>query len=51
MSQREVECRRFIECAQSAWLAIPQDTIRKLFDSMPRRLVVVRKAKGWQTNY
>ena len=43
----EAERRRFIECAQAAWRAIPQDTIRKLFDSMPRRLAAVRKAKGW----
>lgn len=47
----EEDRERFIKCAKEAWDAIDQAKIRKLFDSMPRRLKAVRKAKGWQTKY
>ena len=48
----EEDRERFIKCAkEEAWDAIDQAKIRKLFNSMPRRLKAVRKAKGWQTKY
>ena len=33
------------------WRKIPQDTIRSLVDSMPRRLAAVIRAKGGHTKY
>jgi hypothetical protein len=36
---------------KEAWLKIPSALIRKLIESMPRRLDAVRKSKGWQTKY
>ena len=34
-----------------AWQKIPNSLIKRLVESMPRRLEAVRKAKGWQTKY
>ena len=33
------------------WSLIPQATLHKLYNSMPRRLVALRKAQGWHTRY
>jgi hypothetical protein len=32
--------------AKEAWILLPQDLMRKLIDSMPRRIRAVIKAKG-----
>lgn len=36
---------------RSEWDKIPQEYLRSLYDSMPRRLEAVKKAKGWPTKY
>lgn len=41
----------FKRCVIIAWDAIPQETIRKLMDSMRNRLCAVRDARGWYTKY
>jgi transposase len=48
---REVDREAFIEAAQEAWQALPQDLMKTLIDSMPRRINAVIKARGWQTKY
>jgi hypothetical protein len=42
---------RLCAAAKEAWMLLPQDLMRKLIDSMPRRIRAVIKAKGWQTKY
>lgn len=36
---------------QEAWRAIPQDLIRRLIESLPRRLRAVIRARGYYTKY
>lgn len=36
---------------KEAWLAVPQELIDRLIQSMPNRLAALRKAKGWYTKY
>jgi transposase len=44
--------KRFGSCAKVAWNAISQELIRCLLESLPRRLRVVIRARGWYTqNY
>lgn len=38
-------------CLRIAWAAIPQDLIRRLIASMPRRLAAVIRARGYYTKY
>lgn len=40
-----------IRCIKLAWAAIPPSLIRKLVESLPRRLEAVRLARGWYTKY
>ena len=47
----QVDRDLFIKAAQEAWQALPQDLMKKLINSMLRRIEAVRKARGWQTRY
>ena len=40
-----------IQNRKSKWNEITADTLKKLIDSMPRRLLEVIKAKSYQTFY
>lgn len=40
-----------IEAAQSTWDEIENDLLKKLVESMPRRLAAVIAANGWYTKY
>jgi transposase len=51
MGNSEADWDALKEAIKEAWLAIPNWLIKKLIESMPRRLAAVRKAKGWQTKY
>jgi transposase len=51
MGNSESDWDALNDALQEAWLKIPNSLIRKLVESMPRRLEAVRKAKGWQTKY
>jgi hypothetical protein len=51
MGNSESDWDALKEAIKEAWLAIPNWLIKKLIESMPRRLAAVRKAKGWQTKY
>lgn len=50
LRRNKVCIAEFCECLQKAWVAIPQDQIRDLIYSMPRRLEACTKAKGWYTS-
>jgi hypothetical protein len=45
------DIEKFKACLVATWDAIPQDFIRGLMESMPRRVETCRKAKGWYTKY
>ena len=51
MGQSKEDLERLIEACKEAWLAINQGLMRRLIDSMDRRLEAVKKAHGWQTKY
>ena len=51
MGQSKEDLERLIEAYKEAWLAIDQGLMRRLIDSMDRRLEAVKKAHGWQTKY
>ena len=38
-------------CLRAVWAAIPQDLIRRLVESLPRRLAAVVRARGYYTLY
>ena len=42
---------KFITAIESKWNEITADTLKKLINSMPRRLLEVIKVKGYQTSY
>jgi transposase len=46
----EETLRALIEAAKEAWHAIPQQILRNLSDSMPRRVKDIIKAEGWYTD-
>ena len=51
MGQSKEDLERLIKACKEAWLAIDQGLMRRLIDSMDRRLEAVKKAHGWQTKY
>jgi DDE superfamily endonuclease len=51
MGQSKEDLERLIEACKEAWMALDQGLMRRLIDSMERRLKAVRKADGWQTKY
>lgn len=51
LKRNELDISRFKEYLRAAWEAIPQDLIDRLIRRMPRRLRVVKKARGWYTKY
>jgi hypothetical protein len=51
MGQSMEDLERLIEACKEAWMALDQGLMRRLIDSMERRLKAVRKADGWQTKY
>ena len=51
MGQSIEDLERLIEACKEAWMALDQGLMRRLIDSMERRLKAVRKARGWQTKY
>lgn len=51
LRKNKVDIEEFKECLQKAWAAIPQDQIRALIESVPRRVKACRQAKGWYTRY
>jgi hypothetical protein len=51
MGQSKKDLERLIKACKEAWLAIDQGLMRRLIDSMDRRLEAVKKAHGWQTKY
>ena len=51
MGQSERDLQYLIEACKEAWMALDQGLMRRLIDSMERRLKAVRRAHGWQTKY
>lgn len=51
LRKNKVDIEEFKECLQKAWAALPQDQIRVLVASVPRRVEACRKARGWYTRY
>jgi hypothetical protein len=51
LKNNEADRARFEACAKAAWDAIPQDQIRGLLESLPRRLRAVIRVRGWYTKY
>jgi len=51
MGQSQEDLERLIKACKEAWMALDQGLMRRLIDSMERRLKAVRKAHGWQTKY
>jgi hypothetical protein len=51
MGRSEEDWKALQDALQEAWLALPDSLIRRLVESMPRRLAACRKARGWQTKY
>jgi len=51
MGQSQEDLERLIKACKEAWMALNQGLMRRLIDSMERRLKAVRKAHGWQTKY
>ncbi|OCK78213.1 hypothetical protein K432DRAFT_458749 [Lepidopterella palustris CBS 459.81] len=51
MGGSKEDLKALCDAAKEAWLALPQDLMRKLINSMPKRIRTVIKAKGWQTKY
>jgi hypothetical protein len=51
MGKSEAALDAFIQAAEDAWHALPQELMQQLVDSMERRIRAVIKAKGWQTKY
>jgi len=46
MGQSKEDLERLIKAYKEAWMALNQRLMRRLIDSMERRLKVGRKAKG-----
>lgn len=42
---------RLIDVAKECWHEIDPEILKKLSDSMPRRVIAVLKAEGWYTDY
>ena len=42
---------KLVEVLPEMWNLIPQELLRKLVESMPRRIKAVIAAKGWYTKY
>ncbi|KAK4124526.1 hypothetical protein N657DRAFT_644768, partial [Parathielavia appendiculata] len=51
LKRNTLDIKYFTECLRTAWWAVEHDWIDKLIDGMPRRLVAVKKARGWYTKY
>lgn len=51
LSDNEAAREELRAAMKVAWAAIPQDLIRRLIESMPRRLLAVKRARGWYTKY
>ena len=58
LKQRWAQCHRrprsidgMMEKLEELWQGIPQANINRTVDSMPKRLLEVRKTKGWATKY
>jgi transposase len=51
MGQSKEDLERLIEACKEAWMALDQGLMRRLIDSIERRLKAVRKADGWQIKY
>ena len=51
MKDNKLNIAEFKVMVAAAWGAVDQGLIDRLVDSMPRRLAVVKRAKGWYTKY
>ncbi|OCK74339.1 hypothetical protein K432DRAFT_310936, partial [Lepidopterella palustris CBS 459.81] len=51
MGGSKEDLKALCDAAKEAWLALPQEVMRKLHNSMPKQIRAVIKAKGWQTKY
>jgi transposase len=51
IGRSEADLKLLCKALKEAWRKIPNSLIKKLILSMPRRLAVVRKARGYQTKY
>lgn len=51
LRNNEADTTELAEQLQVAWRAIDQDLVRKLVESIPRRLRACRRANGWYTKY
>jgi hypothetical protein len=51
LQDNKVDRAKLVEWLQEAWRAIDQVLIRKLIDSIPRRILAVIRAKGYYTKY
>ncbi len=49
--ERPRKCQELLEILEKEWRAIPQKTLAKLVESMPRRIEAVLAAKGGHTKY
>ena len=47
----EADIKRLGSAIQACWDMIPKEFFDKLYKSMPRRVAVCYKAKGWHTEY
>jgi hypothetical protein len=47
MGQSIEDLERLIKAYKEVWMALNQGLMRRLIDSIERRLKAVRKAKGW----
>ena len=45
------DLERLQAALKEAWWKLPKSLMRRLIESLPRRLHAVRKAKGWQTKH
>jgi hypothetical protein len=51
LSNNEIDRAKLVAWLQEAWDCIDQTFIRKLIDSLPRRILAVIRAKGFYTKY
>jgi transposase len=51
LRNNEADITELEQQLQTAWRAIDQDLVRRLVESIPRRLRACRRANGWYTKY
>jgi hypothetical protein len=51
LKKNKVDVEEFTRCLKACWWAIDQAMIDKLIGSIEKRLLAVKKARGWYTKY